>query len=128
MSDKILYFIFESGFNIDFATLCISQKDSTTIHQTQFTAYRKLIAQLKKSEPDYIVAEFIYSPSLGTQISNLDGLLGSIERYCKRTQLIVYTESRYREKLETVREKFTIDHVLEYPVNSSELCSIITQK
>lgn len=121
MSEKTLFFVFESGFNIDFATLC----EDENIRPTHFTSNRKLISQLKKIEPDYVVAEFIYSPSLGTQISNLDGLLGSIERYCKKTQLIIYTESRYRNKLETVRQKFTIDHVFEYPVHQSDICSVI---
>ena len=121
MSVKTLFFVFESGFNIDFATLC----EDKSIHSTHFTSNRKLISQLKKTEPDYIVAEFIYSPSLGTQISNLDGLLGSVERYCKKTQLIIYTESRYRDKLESVREKFTINHVVEYPVLKSDICPII---
>ena len=125
MSVKTVFIAFESGFNIDFKKLCINKGLDNTIHQTHFTTHRKLISQLKKSEPDYIVTEFIYSPSLGTQISNLDGLLGSVERYCKKTQLIIYTESRYREKLETVREKFAIDHVLEYPVDQSNICSII---
>ncbi|MCW8930591.1 MAG: hypothetical protein OQL19_10170 [Gammaproteobacteria bacterium] len=121
MSQKKLFMVFESGFTIDFSTLC----EVKTIHQTNFSSNRKLISQLKKTEPDYIISEFIYSPSLGTQISNLDGLLGSVERYCKKTQLIIYTESRYREKLETVREKFKIHHVLEYPVQASDICPLI---
>ncbi len=63
MSDKQLFSIFKSGFNIDFSELCGNKQGSVSIHQTQFTAYQKLIAQLKKSEPDFIAAEFIYSPS-----------------------------------------------------------------
>lgn len=121
MSEKVLFSVFESGFNLDLATLC----EQKNIHQTMFTTNRKMIAQLKKSEPDFIIAEFIYSPSLGTQISNLDGLLGSVERYCSKTQLIIYTENRYREKLESIRKKFTLHHVLEYPVQQSTICSII---
>ena len=121
MSKKMIYVVFESGFNIDFSMHC---KNSDIEHST-FSTNRKLIAQLKKVEPDFIVAEFSYSPSLGTQISNLDGLLGSVERYWQKTQLIIYTEERYRDKLETVREKFKINHVLEYPMEYSTICSII---
>ncbi len=121
MSVKTLFFVFESGFNLDFTTLC----EDKGIQPTHFTSNRKLISQLKKKEPDYIIAEFIYSPSLGTQISNLDGLLGSVERYCKKTQLIIFTQSRYRDKLDTVRDKFNIDHVLEYPIQKSSICPII---
>lgn len=126
MAEVILFSVFESGFSIDLSALCDSNEiQQTRIQQTSFSTNRKLIAQLKKTEPDYIIAEFIYSPSLGTQISNLDGLLGSVERYCQKTQLIIYTESRYREMLESIRKKFTLHHVLEYPVKQSALCSII---
>ena len=121
MSKKTLYCFFESGFTLDIKQLC---QQTGTIEQENFPSNRKLIAQVKKSEPDYILVEFIYSPSLGTQISSLDGILGTVERFCQNTQLIIYTENRYREQLETVREKFTIHHVLEYPVQEQELCAI----
>ncbi len=120
MSKRIVYAFFESAFTLDIEQLC----QRNDILQENFPSNRKLIAQVKKSEPDFIMAEFIYSPSLGTQISSLDGILGTVERFCQKTQLIIYTESRYREQLETVREKFKIHHVLEYPVQGSELCSI----
>lgn len=121
MSETTMYSVFESAFELDIANLC----QNIVIHQENFATSRKLISRVKKSEPDFILAEFIYSPSLGTQISSLDGLLGAVERFCKETRLIIYTESRYRKQLETVREKFTIHHVLEYPVQASELCPIL---
>lgn len=120
MSKRTIYTVFESAFKLDIKQLC----QTHAIHQENFSSNRKLIAQVKRSEPDFILAEFIYSPSLGTQISSLDGILGTVERFCQKTQLIIYTENRYREQLETVREKFTIHHVLEYPVRESELCSL----
>jgi len=121
MPKKTIYTVFESAFEFDIADFC----QSIDIQQVNFSSNRKLIAQVKKSEPDYIMAEFIYSPSLGTQISSLDGILGTVERFCQRTQLIIYTESRYRKQLESVREKFTIHHVLEYPVQVAELCPVL---
>lgn len=121
MSEKTLYTVFESAFKLEISGLC----QNISIHQENFATNRKLISQIKKSEPDFILAEFIYSPSLGTQISNLDGLLGTVERFCQKTQLIIYTETRYRAQLETVREKFTIHHVLEYPVQASKLCPLL---
>ena len=120
MPKTIIYTVFESAFELDIKHLC--QMD--TIQQENFSTNRKLIAQVKKQEPDFILAEFIYEPSLGTQISSLDGILGTVERFCKKTQLIIYTESRYREQLESVREKFKIQHVLEYPVQEKALCPL----
>jgi hypothetical protein len=122
MTETTIYTVFESAFELNLADLCHSK----TIHQINFPSNRKLIAQVKKAEPDFILAEFIYSPSLGTQISSLDGILGTVERFCEQTRLIIYTEPRYREQLESVRTKFYIDHVLEYPVQKNELCSILT--
>lgn len=121
MSKKIIYTVFESAFKLEISDLC----QNIAIHQKNFPTNRKLITQVKKSEPDFILAEFIYSPSLGTQISSLDGLLGTVERFCTKTHLIIYTENRYREQLETVRKKFTIHHVLEYPVQEAILCPIL---
>ena len=121
MFEITMYSVFESAFKLDISNLC----QNIAIHQENFPTNRKLISRVKKSEPDFILAEFVYSPSLGTQISSLDGLLGTVERFCKETRLIIYTESRYRKHLETVREKFTIHHVLEYPVQASELCPIL---
>lgn len=122
MPKKTIYTVFESAFELDIADFC----HTNNIRQINFASNRKLIAQIKKYEPDFILAEFIYSPSLGTQISSLDGILGTVERFCHDTRLIIYTESRYREQLESVREKFTIHHVLEYPVQVAELCPIVT--
>lgn len=121
MPKKTIYTVFESAFELDIAAFC----QTRAVQQINFSSNRKLIAQVKKSEPDFILAEFIYSPSLGTQISSLDGILGTVERFCSRTQLIIYTESRYRKQLDSVREKFTIHHVLEYPVQEAELCPIV---
>ena len=122
MTERTLYTVFESAFNLDISGLC----QNIAVYQENFPTNRKIISAIKKSEPDFIIAEFVYSPSLGTQISSLDGLLGTVERFCKKTRLIIYTESRYREQLETVRKKFTIHHVLEYPVQASELCPILS--
>ncbi|MBF0263914.1 MAG: hypothetical protein HQL46_01485 [Gammaproteobacteria bacterium] len=121
MNQKIIYTFFESGFTLDIAKMC----QLVNINQHNFPSTRKMISQIKKQEPDYIITEFIYSPSLGTQISVLDGIFGTVERFCQNTQLIVYSENRFRQHLETVREKFTIHHVLEYPVNPKELQSIL---
>ena len=120
MDQKIIYIFFESGFSLDIAKMC--QLDN--INQKNFPTSRKMISQIKKQEPDYIITEFIYSPSLGTQISGLDGIFGAVERFCQNTKLIVYTENRFRQHLETVREKYTIHYVLEYPVIQEDLRSI----
>ena len=121
MTEQVIYTFFESGFALDVNKLC----DLENVSQQSFPSTRKLIAQIKKKEPDYILTEFIYSPSLGTQISNLDGVFGAVERFCNNTIFIVYTESRYRQQLETVREKFDIHHVLEYPVQQTKLQFIL---
>ena len=117
---QLVYTFFESGFSLDVAMLC--QLDN--INQENFPSTRKLISQIKKKEPDFIITEFIYSPSLGTQISVLDGIFGTVERFCLNTQLIVYTESRYRQQLETVKQKYMIHHILEYPFKYKELQAI----
>ena len=90
MSEKTIYTVFESAFELDIAAFC----HVDTVRQVNFSSNRKLIAAVKTSEPDFIMAEFIYSPSLGTQISSLDGILGTVERFCQKTQLIIYTNNK----------------------------------
>jgi hypothetical protein len=73
-----------------------------------FNSMRKVIKQLKTQQPDYIVAEFFYGYGnnyAGVNISNLDVMLYSLQKYASATKVIVLvdkTEQQYVSKLNDI--------------------------
>ena len=85
---KTLFSIIESSGHPNASELY----DSLGIKETKITSMRKAIAALKKQQPDYIVAEFFYGYGnnyAGVNISNLDVLLYSLQKYSAHTKVIV---------------------------------------
>lgn len=83
---------------------------------------------LKKTKPDVLVAEFIYGYSnnyAGVNISNLDVLLYSLQKYASNTKVIVFvdkTEFQYVDKLDAI---FPLTAILQYPIKHHQLKSIL---
>ena len=74
MSKPIIFSVIESPTHPKLSALY----KHLGIHEEQFNSVRKLLAALKKSKPDFIVAEFFYaygSNYSGIHISNLDMML-----------------------------------------------------
>ena len=85
---------------------------------------RKAIAALKKQQPDFIVAEFFYGYGnnyAGVNISNLDVLLYSMQKYSADTKVIVLVdkdEYKYVDKLNGI---IKLHDTLKLPVNKKQL-------
>ncbi len=90
---------------------------------------RKTLSALKKQPPDFIVAEFFYGYGnnyAGVNISNLDVLLYSLQKYSAHTKVIVLvdkSEFKYVNKLNDIIE---LHDVLKYPVNINKLRKSLT--
>ncbi len=90
---------------------------------------RKAISALKNQQPDFIVAEFFYGYGnnyAGVNISNLDVLLYSMQKYSSRTKVIVLvdkSEYKYVEKLNDIIE---LHSILKCPVNKDQLQKSLT--
>ncbi len=75
------------------------------LEERSLDSQRKAISALKKAQPGFIVAEFIYAYSTyyqATNISNLDVLLNSLVKYSPETRVIVLVkkgEEALAEKL-----------------------------
>jgi hypothetical protein len=101
---KQLFSIIESPRHPDFMQLY----QDLAIEEHCFNAMRKMIKQLKSSQPDYIVAEFFYGYGnnyAGVNISNLDVMLYSLQKYSPATKVIVLvdkTERHYVDKLNDI--------------------------
>lgn len=85
---------------------------------------RKALAQLKKQKPDFVVAEFFYGYGnnyAGVNISNLDVLLSSLQKYAPDARVIVMVDKAERQFVDKLNELFPLHSILQYPVSSSKL-------
>ena len=104
MATKTLFSIIESSAHPNATEFY----KSLGIQETKFNSMRKAIAALKKQQPDFIVAEFFYGYGnnyAGVNISNLDVMLYSLQRYSEHTKVIVLVdkeERKYVDKLNTI--------------------------
>ena len=91
---------------------------------------RKAIAAIKKQQPDFIVAEFFYGYGnnyAGVNISNLDVLLYSMQKYAPDTKVIVLVhtdEFKYVDKLNKI---IKLHDILKHPVNPKQLHESLTR-
>jgi len=90
---------------------------------------RKAIATLKKQQPDYIVAEFFYGYGnnyAGVNISNLDVLLYSLQKYSAHTKVIILVEKDEYQYVDKLNDIIKLHDVLKYPVNRDQLQKSLT--
>ncbi|OOZ39323.1 hypothetical protein BOW53_12265 [Solemya pervernicosa gill symbiont] len=90
---------------------------------------RKAISQLKKNQPDYIVAEFFYGFNTYYQavnISNLDVLLNSLVKYSPDTKVIVLVAKDQRQYVDKLNEIVPLHSVLTLPVTPDQLKPLLT--
>ena len=125
MSAKTLFSIIESSGHPNFTELY----NSLGIKENKINSMRKAIAALKKQQPDFIVAEFFYGYGnnyAGVNISNLDVLLYSLQKYSADTKVIVLVdkdEYKYVDKLNNI---IKLHDTLKFPVNNKRLQESLT--
>ena len=90
---------------------------------------RKAIAALKKQQPDFIVAEFFYGYGnnyAGVNISNLDVLLYSLQKYSADTKVIVLVDKDEYKYVDKLNEIIELHDTLKFPVNKKQLQESLT--
>lgn len=112
-----LLHIIEMGGYPDFRPLY----DSLGLEVMVEGSVRKGLARLKKSHPAVVVAEFIYSPTYGTKLSNIDSLFGGLERLRPAPKLIVFLDRRDDRHLDALNVQHDIFARLYHPVREAEL-------
>jgi hypothetical protein len=99
------------------------------IAETKLTSMRKALASLKSQQFDYIVAEFFYGYGnnyAGVNISNLDVMLYSLQKYSPDTRVIVLVDKAERQYVDKLNEIFPIHAVLQYPVSEADIKQLIS--
>jgi hypothetical protein len=123
---SLLYSIIETTAHPRLSTLYARLK----IEEQRFTNMRKVMAALKKQAPDYITAEFIYGYSnnyAGVNISNLDVLLYSLQKYAPDCRMIVFCNQQDREHTRKLQGIFPLHGVLNKPVTPEQLAVLFEQ-
>lgn len=126
MTQQTLFSIIETPNHPNFPAIYTRLK----LGETKYTAMRQAIAGLKKSPPDFIVAEFIYGFSnnyAGINISNLDVMLFSLKKYAPEAKVIVLVDKAQRQYVDKLNEIYPLHRVLVQPVSEQHLISALTE-
>ena len=120
MPEKTLFSIIESSAHPNFTSLY----DSLGIRENKINSMRKAIAALKKQQPDFIVAEFFYGYGnnyAGVNISNLDVLLYSLQKYSAHSKVIILVDKSELQYVDKLNKIIMLHDVLTFPVNMKQL-------
>ncbi len=120
MSTKTLFSIIESSGHPNFTELY----NSLGIRENKINSMRKAIAALKKQRPDFIVAEFFYGYGnnyAGVNISNLDVLLYSLQKYSEHTKVIVLVDKSEHKYVDKLNNIIKLHDILKFPVSIEQV-------
>ncbi len=85
---------------------------------------QKAIAALKKQQPDFIVAEFFYGYGnnyAGVNISNLDVLLYSLQKYSAGTKVIILADKDEYKYVDKLNEIIKLHDIFKFPASKAQL-------
>ncbi len=120
MPAKTLFSIIESSTHPNFSALY----NTLGFQENKINSMRKAIAALKKQPPDFIVAEFFYGYGnnyAGVNISNLDVLLYSLQKYSAQTRVIVLVDKEEYKYVAKLNKIIKLHDVFKFPVNENQL-------
>ena len=121
-----LFSVIESPAHPNFTSLYKRLK----INEVKFNSIRKVMAQLKKQQPDFVVAEFSYGSSskyAGVNISNLDVLIASLRKFAPHTRPVVMVDKAEQRYVGKLAELFPLYAVLQLPVREQEIEALLTR-
>jgi len=98
------------------------------INVIKLPSIRKANAELKRTIPDLVVAEFIYaygSNYSGVHISNLDVFLVTLLKYNAKAKVIVIVDKSERQYVDKLNDIYPIHAVLQHPIRNSEIEKIL---
>lgn len=115
MSNDLLFSIVESPTHPDFSALY----RELGLNQLHLNSQRKAIQALKKTPPDWVVAEFFYGYGnnyAGVNLGNLDVFLHSLRKYAPHARVIVLCAANERQHAERLASMFPVHALLSHPI------------
>ncbi|MCF7985608.1 MAG: hypothetical protein K9L70_14490 [Thiohalocapsa sp.] len=98
------------------------------IDEIRLPGQRKALKALKTTPPDWVVAEFIYgfgNNYAGANISNLDVLLASLQKFSPAAKVIVLVSKDQHRYVERLAERFRLHAVLVLPVAEADMAAVL---
>ena len=97
--------------------------------EQRFTNMRKAISALKKTQPDFVVADFLYGYGnnyAGVNVSNLDVFLHSLQKYAPEAKVIVLVSKQEQQYIEKLANLFSLEAFFTYPVDHEAIGSVLS--
>lgn len=88
------------------------------------TSVRNAIRAMKKIEPAVIVAEFNFQSDFRDRTSSLESLLSTVQRMPK-CDVVIFYEQEYAHQLTKLTDQYPVAATLAFPIDESELKSIL---
>lgn len=126
MGGPVLYSIIESPAHPNLSGLY----RRLGIEELRLPSQRKAVQALKRRAPDWVVAEFFYgfgNNYAGANLSNLDVLLGSLQRYAPNARVLVLVAKDQRAYVDLLAERFPLHGVLVQPIREDEVEALLTE-
>ena len=126
MSQPVLMSIVETPLHPDFAGLY----RRLGMRHVRVHSMRRAIGELKKTRPDYVVAEFFYGYGnnyAGVNVSNLDVLLASLQKYAPDARVIVLVEKAEAQYVDKLAALFPLHAVRVSPVSEGDMESALRE-
>lgn len=120
MARRCIYSVIESPTHPDLSAVY----ERLGFEHVRLTSTRKAIAELKNRTPDFVVAEFFYGYGnnyAGVNISNLDVLLFSLQKYAPQARVIVLVDKGERQYVDKLNDILPLHAVYTLPVDTAEL-------
>lgn len=93
-----------------------------------FQSMRKVIKAIKNNPPNFVATEFFYGYGnnyAGINISNLDVMLYSLQRYSPKTKVIVFVEKEERQYVDKLSEILPLYAILTKPVTTKTISTVL---
>jgi hypothetical protein len=98
--------------------------------EVRLNSIRSTIKEIKKRQPDILVAEFLYGYSnnySGVHISNLDVLLVSLKKYSPNTKVVTLTKKSEQHFMARLPKVHPISKVLLYPLSPNNIIEMLKE-
>lgn len=118
---KKILFINEYGFYPELIKALQSEPFDLTVEHLM----RKAISFIKKKKPDIVVAEFHHDGQFRDRVSNLESMLAQVQGGKADIKTIVFYQPDRKEYVEKVQQVYSLDVVLEQPLDAKQLIDAI---
>ena len=86
---------------------------------------RKALNQLRRLRPEFIVAEFIYGPTYGSQLSNFESLYAALQTLDPPAKLIALVNKADYNHFNTVSIRYPAFAVFHFPIDQEKLKALL---